>query len=300
MPALLAASLLWAFSFGLIKGELVGLSPVAVAAGRMAVAAAVFAPFAVRATLGKGVRREAALLGAIQFGLMYVLYVAAFRWLEAWVVALLTVFTPLYVLLWARLPAGRARWRAAAAVVLAVAGAALVTARRGDGAVVWPGVVLLQGSNLCFAAGQVRYAALKRRSGARDTGLLSWMYIGAAAVTVAAVTVAALAGASPLAGWSPRSLLVLLYLGSLPTAAGFYLWNRGAARTQPAFLAAANNLKVPLAVLVSWFVFGEDVAAGAAVAGTVLLIAALMVTGDPGAAPQAAPPSSPSSRHRNA
>ena len=35
VAALLAASLLWAFSFGLIKGELAGLSPVAVAAGRL-------------------------------------------------------------------------------------------------------------------------------------------------------------------------------------------------------------------------------------------------------------------------
>ena len=44
-------------------------------------------------------------------------------------------------------------------------------------------------------------------------------------------------------------LPVLLYLGLVPTAVGFWLWNKGAARTSAARLAVANNLKVPLAVL---------------------------------------------------
>lgn len=282
MPALLAASLLWAFSFGLIKGELAGLSPAAVAAARLLVAAALFLPFAARSRLASRTRLEAAALGAVQFGLMYVLYVASFRWLAAWVVALLTVFTPLYVLLLARLPAGPARWRAAAAVVLAVGGAALVTARGGNGQAAWPGVLLLQASNLCFAAGQLRYASLRRRCAAPDAALLAWMYLGAAATALLALPVVALAaGGGPLAGWTPRALLVVLYLGALPTAAGFHLWNHGAARTQPAFLAAANNLKVPLAVLVSWLVFGERAPGAPALAGAALLVAALLAAGAP-------------------
>lgn len=284
MPALLAASLLWAFSFGLIKGELSGLSPLAVAAARLAVAALAFLPFAVRAPLGQRARLEAAALGAVQFGLMYVLYVSAFRWLAAWVVALLTIFTPLFVLLLSRVPPGLARRRALAAVALAIAGAALVSARGGEGSVGWPGIILLQASNLCFALGQVRYAALKRDSGAPDTALLAWMYAGAAALTVAALPVAAAAGLSPLKGWTARAGLVVLYLGALPTAAGFYLWNRGAARTQPAFLAAANNLKVPLAMLVSWLVFGESAPGAAGLAGAALLVAALLAAGTPAAA----------------
>jgi len=186
VPALLAASLLWAFSFGLIKGELAGLSLAAVAAARLLVAAILFLPFAVRTRVTSRTRLEAAALGAVQFGLMYVLYVASFRWLAAWVVALLTVFTPLYVLVLARLPAGRARWRAAAAALLAVGGAVLVNARGGDGGAAWPGVLLLQASNLCFAAGQLRYGSLRRRSGVADAALLAWMYAGAAAAALLA------------------------------------------------------------------------------------------------------------------
>jgi drug/metabolite transporter (DMT)-like permease len=279
VPALLAASLLWAFSFGLIKGQLAGVSPLAVAAGRVALAALILLPVAGRRVAAPRARLEAAALGAIQFGLMYVLYVAAFRWLAAWVVALLTVFTPLYVLLFARLASGRARGVAAA--VLAVGGAALLSARGAPAAVGWPGVLLLQGSNLCFAWGQVRFGALRQRWAAPDLGLVAWMYAGAAVATAAALALAAAFGHDPAAGWTRRSLLVLLYLGALPTAAGFYLWNRGAARTAPALLAVANNLKVPLAVLVSWFVFGEARPAGAALGGLGLLLVALVVAGDP-------------------
>jgi len=288
VPSLLAASLLWAFSFGLIKGELAGLSPAAVAAARLLVAAAVFLPFAFRGAVSGRLRLEAMSLGAVQFGLMYVLYVASFRWLAAWQVALLTVFTPIYVMLLARLPAGRARWRATAAAALAVVGAALVTGRGEGGQAAWPGVLLLQGSNLCFAGGQLRYAALKERSRAPDASLLAWMYAGAAAATLLALPAVSLAtGAGPLTGWTPRAALVVLYLGALPTAAGFLLWNRGAARTPPALLAVANNLKVPLAMAVSWLVFGEQAPGPVALAGTGLLLAALWTAGNRSPSPAA-------------
>ena len=281
MAALLVASLLWAFSFGLIKGELSGLSPVAVAAGRLVVAAIIFLPLAGRTVAEPRARFAAALLGAVQFGLMYVLYVASFRWLAAWVVALMTIFTPLYVVLLAGGPAGRGWLRNLAAVAMAIGGAGLVTVQGARADVPWPGILLLQGANLCFAAGQLRFGVLRRRSGAPDAGLVAWMYAGAAAVTVAALPVAAALGDNPFAGWSMRALLVLLYLGALPTALGFYLWNRGAARTRPAFLAAANNLKVPLAVVVSWLVFGEAVAGGRALLGLALVAGALLVAGNP-------------------
>jgi len=79
-----------------------------------------------------------------------------------------------------------------------------------------------------------------------------------------------------------RQYLVLLYLGLLPTALGFYFWNKGAALVQPGFLASVNNLKVPLAVLVSWLVFGEEASYGRALVGLALVVLALFVAGFPG------------------
>ena len=87
-------------------------------------------------------------------------------------------------------------------------------------------------------------------------------------------------GGQPWAGWNARALLVVAYLGLLPTAVGFYLWNKGAARTSTGVLAVANNLKVPLGVFVAWSVFGEQVDALRAAAGMLLLVVALAVVRD--------------------
>jgi drug/metabolite transporter (DMT)-like permease len=47
VPALIFVSILWAFSFGLIKGELTGLDPTLVAHIRLLLSFIVFLPFAV-------------------------------------------------------------------------------------------------------------------------------------------------------------------------------------------------------------------------------------------------------------
>ena len=52
---LLSASLLWAFSFGLIKGQLAGIDPVVVSAGRLLLAAVIFAPALARVRLARAV-----------------------------------------------------------------------------------------------------------------------------------------------------------------------------------------------------------------------------------------------------
>ena len=99
MSFLLAASLLWAFSFGLIKGQLTGFDPVLVATGRLFLATLIFLPVILRTGLNRNLVRRSMALGAVQFGLMYMLYIASFAWLPAWMVALFTIFTPLYVVL---------------------------------------------------------------------------------------------------------------------------------------------------------------------------------------------------------
>ncbi len=257
---LIAASLLWAFSFGLIKGYLVGLDPATVAAGRLLLAALAFLPWLLRARLQRRAALAAAALGAVQFGLMYVLYIASFQWLAAWKVALLTVFTPFFVIAAQDLGDRRLDRRGLVAAAIAVAGAVWVQAGTTNGSPggwtfnEWPGILLLQGANLCFALGQVRFRPLVKRCGGNESGALAWMYVGA-------FFLAALAAIPHLdsvsAGWESRQVLVLLYLGLIPTALGFAFWNKGAARTGTAFLAAANDLKIPLAVLVSWLVFRE-------------------------------------------
>jgi len=277
MINLLAASLLWAFSFGLIKGQLSGLDPVSVSCGRLLLAAAAFSPLVFKSRLSRNSIVQAVGLGMLQFGLMYVLYIVSYRWLPAWMVALFTIFTPLYVVLISDLTDREFRQRHLACALLAVLGAGLVVATAMPAGADWRGILVLQGANLCFAAGQVGYVRLKRQSAGSQGALLGWMYLGAAAFTLAGVLVVKASGGRPLAGWDRTVWWVLLYLGLLPTALGFFLWNRGAAQVRTGMLAAANNLKVPLAVLVSWLVFGEQAAYGRVLAGLVIIVAALFL-----------------------
>ncbi|MBN1983051.1 MAG: EamA family transporter [Chitinivibrionales bacterium] len=52
-------------------------------------------------------------------------------------------------------------------------------------------------------------------------------------------------------------ILVLLYLGLVASGVGFFLWNIGALRVSSGVLAIFNNVKIPLAVLVSLLFFRE-------------------------------------------
>jgi len=295
---LILVSILWAFSFGLIKQRLVAADPFVVAFLRLAVSCLVFLPWLRPTRLAPALRRRCLAWGAIQFGLMYVLYTAAFRDLTAAAVAVLTVLTPLYVALLDDARARRVHRRRLAAAALAVVGAVVVVWRGGGEAPAWRGALLVQGANLCFAAGQLAYRDLARRepgagrtpaAGPAEATLTAWMYLGATACTgLLALLLADPARVAPLR--APGAWSALLYLGLLPTALGFHLWNRGAARVTAGLLAVANNLKVPLGVLVAWLVFGETAARGRTAVGLVLVLTALVLAREKGAGAVASRP----------
>lgn len=283
---LLAASLLWAFSFGLIKQHLTGLDPWWVAAARLSLAALVFLPWTVTAApAATGLRVRAMLLGAVQFGAMYVFYIAAFVDLAAWQVALWTLLTPVFVALLGAWRDRRRPLRPLGAALLAVAGA-LVAEGRLPAAETMRGVLLVQGSNLCFALGQLGYRPLReatRRAGPprhHEAGLLGWMYLGGAALAVAGAMLFGDAVPPRIHG---DAVAVLVYLGLIATAVGFWLWNKGAARTGTARLAVANNLKVPLAILAAWLVFQESAQYVRAACGLAVMIGGLVIAGARGA-----------------
>ncbi|MBU0743506.1 EamA family transporter, partial [bacterium] len=161
---------------------------------------------------------------------------------------------------------------------LAVAGGALVAWRGLPPGAAWRGILLLQGANLCFAGGQLIYRRWRLApSGARagEAGNLAWMYLGA--MTLAGLAAAAGGGLDELAAFDAGARWTLLYLGLLPTGVAFYLWNRGAGRVGAGILAAANNLKIPLAVLAAWAIFGEQIRPLPAVGGLIAVTSALLV-----------------------
>jgi drug/metabolite transporter (DMT)-like permease len=263
MPSLLAATLLWALSFGLIRHHLTGLDPTFVAWARMLLALPVLLPFVRWRELscwpgppGQVAARLAG-VGAVQYGLMYTGYIAAFGFAAAHEVALFTVTTPLYVSLIFDAYAGRVDARNLGLAGLAVVGAVILQPRGLAWSDAWVGFCLVQGSNVCFAWGQVAYRRLRRQApAARDHAVFAWLYLGGLAVTTVTTTIAG--GWTSAAQVSAGQGLVLVYLGVVASGLGFFLWNRGAVAAPAGALAVINNFKIPLAVVAALTIFGEQ------------------------------------------
>jgi drug/metabolite transporter (DMT)-like permease len=274
MLFLLAVSILWGFSFGLVKAEFAALSPATLAAARLLIALPCFLPFLKGSFLQwRPANGQLILTGAIQYGLMYVALFSAFRWLSGYEVALLTIFTPLYVVLAhavlaRRLPPAWFWWTA----LLAVAGAAWIF-QPDTLPQKWPGILLMQGANLCFATGQIAWRRIRAGLPGQDIDGYALLYLGG----VLACLPFALPGApvSELMQLSGSQWLALLYLGAIASGMGFFLWNAGASRVNPATLAVFNNLKIPVAILISVTVFNEEADPGSLIPGLFILLLAL-------------------------
>jgi drug/metabolite transporter (DMT)-like permease len=273
MPALLLASLIWACSFGLIKRHLAGVDPAWVTAVRLGLATLVFLPFVRLLAVGWGGAAALAGIGALQFGVMYVLYLESFRHLRAHEVALFTLTTPLFVTLLADLRERRLRPWALGASLLAIAGAALLVHRAADFAVTLRGVLLVQGANLAFAAGQLAYRGWSRaRPALPDHAAMGLLYFGGMLPALLLIV------RQPV---PPRldgaQLLTVAYLGLVASGLGFYLWNAGARRCGTGTLAVMNNAKVPLGVAASLLLFGESAEAGPLLLSLLALGAAVLL-----------------------
>lgn len=242
-------------------------------AARLGLAALVFLPFVRPRTLG--LRGAAALagIGALQFGVMYVLYLESFRDLRAHEVALFTLTTPLLVTLLADLRERRLRPWALGASLLAIAGAAVLVHRATDFSVTLRGVLLVQGANLAFAAGQLAYRGWSRaRPAVPDHAIMGLLYFGGMLPALLLIA------RQPI---PPRlevaQLLTMAYLGLVASGLGFYLWNAGARRCGTGTLAVMNNAKVPLGVAASLLLFGESAEPGPLLLSLLSMAAAVLL-----------------------
>jgi len=277
MIYLLIVSLIWAFSFGLIKNQLAGLDANFIAAARLLVSLIVFLPFLRVKNLPKGQLIRLILAGIVQYGIMYIAYNYAFQYLKAYEVALFTIFTPLFVTLTNDAFRKRLHWLSLAATILAMAGTAIV--RRG-GVIqsdILTGFLIVQISNIAFAFGQVYYKELMAGFSpdqVSNLNVFGLLYLGgflAAGISSVVFT--------PWNAFSIRldQVLVLLFLGAISSGLGFFLWNVGARLVNTGTLAIFNDLKIPLAVAVSLLVFGEKANVANLILGGAIVVASLVL-----------------------
>lgn len=256
MWLLLLVSIAWGFSFGLIKGNLTGIDSNFISFARMAFSLVVFLPFLKFKKIDKNLFWKLFLAGALQFGVMYIAYIAAFRYLQAYEVALFTIFTPIYVTL-----INDAMNKKFNALYLITAGLAVVgTWVIEQSHILSPGILtgftLVQISNLAFAFGQIYYRKLfTGTTGLKDHEVFGALYLGAATITALATLIFTPLGSLTL---TAKQVWTLIYLGVFASGICFFLWNLGARRVNAGALAIFNDFKIPLAVAISLLVFGEQ------------------------------------------
>ena len=216
------------------------------------------------------------LCGAMQYGLMYITYIAAYQFLHAYEVALFTIFTPIYVTL---IDNGFQRKFSKSNLItamLAVIGTGIVVYKNLSDNDLIAGFFLIQISNLCFAFGQIYYRELMRLlQNPHDYQVFGLLYLGA--VLIASVAMLFTTDWHTLT-LSPKQCWTIAYLGIVASGICFFLWNAGARKVNSGVLAVFNNLKIPLAITVSIIVFREDANVLRLSIGACIVIIALFIS----------------------
>jgi len=110
--------------------------------------------------------------------------------------------------------------------------------------------------------------------GFRDQDVFGLLYLGAFLVT--GISCAALTN-WPTVQLGFKQYWTLAYLGIIASGLSFFLWNKGARQVDAGTLAIFNDLKVPVAVLISVVVFGESVNLVTLAVGGAIVVLALVI-----------------------
>jgi drug/metabolite transporter (DMT)-like permease len=273
---LVLVSIVWGFSFIIIKGALSSLDSNFVSLVRMVLSFFVLMPFTRISGIPFSDKARLMLIGGIQFGLMYVTYVASFQYLPAHVVALLTTTTPLFVAGFNDLLNKEFKKTIVLAAMLAVAGCAVIKLPKQSMSSGLYGIALLQISNAAFAYGQIAYKRLmETRENLQDKKVFGLMYGGAVMVTGIFSLVFT---DYPRLSIQPHQWMALGYLGIIASGCCFYLWNLGARKVNAGTLAVMNNLKIPIGVIAGLVILKESTDYLRLLFGCGLFAAALWMT----------------------
>ena len=274
MGYLIITTILWSLSFSLIGVYLAGQVDAYVSVWiRVALAALVFLPFIRWRAIHKTDALKLMGIGGVQLGLMYIFYYQSFLLLTVPEVLVFTVFTPIYVtLIYDALKKRFNPWYLISTLV-AVLGALVI---RYDGLTedYLLGFLTVQGSNLCFAFGQVAYKFFKEsRPQVSQRDIFGWFYIGALVVSSVALAI----WGKPKLPSTPTQYIILLWLGIGASGLGYFLWNRGASRVDSGYLGIMNNALVPAGLIVNVTIWNRDTNLVRLALGGAIILAALLL-----------------------
>lgn len=270
MIYLLIATICFSLSFGLIKSQLSTLPSDYVVMLRLAFAILIFIPFFKKFDFKPHIK--AYLIGIFQFGIMYIAFLNAFKYLQGNEVALLTTTTPIFVAIWATLFGDKFKIVYILCILMSVLGAGVIVWQNLEFSQIVKGVLLMETSNCTFALGQV----LWKRFIPEDTkteNLMATAYFGAFSLILPFV----IFNNDLSTQLTHLQILSILYLGIVPTGIGFFLWNKGSKLVKSSTLAIMNNLKIPFGVLFSIIIFQEKINLVNFLLGSFIIIFAILI-----------------------
>jgi drug/metabolite transporter (DMT)-like permease len=256
MIYLVVSSLIWGFSYGLIKGNLTGLSPDLVACMRMVLPFICFLPLLRLKNLRLKDVFVFLLIGAIQYGAMYLCVVRAYQFLAAYQIVLFAACTPIYVILINDAFSKKFSFFYFLMALLSLVGSSLLYYQSFSWGGAFKGFLLVQVADICFAFGQVAYKRYRIGSmKSKDSSIYALLFLGGSIIT--ALSTSLLGGWGDLGLLSLKQGLILAYLGVVASGLCFFWWSKGSQVVCTGSLAVCNNLKTPLGVAISILFFGE-------------------------------------------
>jgi|TARA_X000000368_G_scaffold140588_1_gene110619 drug/metabolite transporter (DMT)-like permease len=254
---LIAISILWSFSFGIIKYGLAGIDSSFISFARNVIALTFFSSVTIYNIKKFSFDLKLVGIGALQFGLMYIFYIESYQYLPAYLIATFTITTPIYVVLASKYLNGNSLNRNGIyAILLVIIGSYLMRFNSLNLKDYMLGFVLIQCANIFFATGQILFKKWNDKNKDKDiVHNFSQLFFGATLIT----SIFYFLGSSESAILTQSNLFSLLFLGIISSGIGFLMWNIGATKVSAEKLAIMNNAVIPIAIFNSYLIFGEEI-----------------------------------------
>ena len=275
MIYLILVSILWSFSFGIIKYGLSGIDSSFISLMRNLIAFLFFASLSLYNFKKFIFDIKLILIGAIQFGLMYVLYIQSYQYLPAYLIATFTITTPIFIGIFSQLFQNKSfSLSGIFSILLVVLGSLMMRFNIVNPLDYWLGFFLIQCANICFAIGQIMFKKWYSKNTSVDIIYnFSQMFFGAVLIT----SMFSIINSTNIGMLNTYNLFALLFLGLFSTGFGFLAWNLGSLQVSNERLAVMNNVVIPIAIFNSFLIFGEAINPMLFVPGLVLFYLAFKI-----------------------
>jgi len=273
MYYLFITTILWSFSFSLIGNFIaVEMNSWTLAFLRSLVACIFFAPW-INFKIPFDYVIKMIIIGALQIGIMYLLYLNSFNYASVQKILLFTITTPFYVFVISQLFKGEFKLTSISIIIISIIGGFIIRMTSFDIADL-TALLLVQAANICFASGQVFYRRLKRynKNNVNINTDFAFFFIGATFITLLGLI------ASPYNYSNPKTIeqwLLILWLGGGASGVGYYLWNYGSTKVKVETLATMNNLVIPLGLFVDIIFFSGNHDFQTLIIGTLIIISSI-------------------------